>query len=84
MSLLGLVVANFNMPGDWTMGDFTGDGQVNFTDFIVTSNNFGSSATVASGVASIPEPQSQLYGWLAVIGLAFYRRRVERRRIVRC
>lgn len=79
-----LVAENFNMPGDWTMGDFTGDGQVNFTDFIVTSNNFGSSATVASGVASIPEPQSQLYGWLAVIGLAFYRRRVERRRIDRC
>lgn len=73
------IVENFNLPGDWTMGDFTGDGQINFADFIVTSSNYGDRAMVTSPVISIPEPQSQVYGLLVVLGLTLSRRRRVRR-----
>lgn len=60
----------FGSPGGWASGDFDGNGDVAFPDFLILSQNFGATA----GTASVPEPNSAVVFWLAMLSLLIYRR----------
>jgi len=63
--------SNFDMPGSWAEGDFTGDGQVSFEDFLSLSQNFGNGSATAQ---TVPEPNGGSL-WLGICLLVLMRRR---------
>lgn len=60
------VSGNFDSPvAKWSLGDFDGEGGVGFSDFLSLSANFNQAATAAT----VPEPTSLTFVWLAMLTL---------------
>ena len=62
----------FTLTSAWCSGDFNADGATDGGDFIVWNDNKFQSS---DSVNAVPEPATALFGMLAAIGLAFFRRR---------
>ena len=57
---LGILLNNYNQPGDFGTGDFDGSGTVDFTDLGILLNNYYQSAPVLAMSALIREPSKRL------------------------
>ncbi len=80
---LGAMLNNFGATSgvNWGDGDLNGDDQVNSSDLGLLLNRFGfTSATSASSVSSVPEPEGLPVGMLLVGMFGLLRGRSARRR----
>ena len=66
---------HFGNEGDYTEGNFDLLGGLEFADFLILANNFGQTSPIATGVATVPEPNSTYLVTFIVLGVIACRRR---------
>ena len=59
-------------PSSWSQGDYDGNNETNFLDFLALANNFGNEGV---SIAAVPEPSSSLLALLLVAPTLLSRRR---------
>ena len=62
------------MPGGWAEGDFDGNGEVEFPDFLTLSASFGQTA---AATASVPEPATKAFALAIPLAMLLVRRRTR-------
>jgi hypothetical protein len=81
---LTIVLANYNLTGTWSQGEFTGSGTVDINDLTIVLANYNQTfGAAAGGMASVPEPSALALVAagliLAAIGRGARPRQVDRR-----
>lgn len=69
-----ILSGNFGESGNWSEGDFDGDGLIRFEDFLELSNHFGMT-TAHAPANSVPEPNFAIAGPLFVSACCLWLRR---------
>ncbi|NQU24735.1 MAG: PEP-CTERM sorting domain-containing protein [Candidatus Nealsonbacteria bacterium] len=67
----------FGGPGDWSKGDFDLDGDIDFGDYMILEAAFGD-AVPAESAAAVPEPGTIAMLLGVLLGIACYRKRLEK------
>ena len=63
------MLSNYNHAGNWSQGDFNGDGVVDGSDLNIVLSNYNQGAGVA---AAVPEPSTLLLAAAGLMGLLAY------------